>query len=261
MARNCVKAGERIHLSFEGLPEDHLLVGSSFLFKLMEQHFQLWPFSQEERAGGTFFRVRASGQGFRMDSPGGRERFDTPAELFCDQGISLAEAFVARTPGLQCLHCSALSFSCGGEEKLAVFPNVNRAGKSLLAVCLMMKGARLFADDLLGVTEGGEGVSFGLPPRLRLPLPSSVSQLAGALEHLPGLGDSRYHFLYAWDSVAPFGGKLPIGAVVLPCRKAEGAGPRLRWLSVSGALQCMAYQFQMREGQAGAVFGLAHRLC
>ncbi len=262
MARTCSKSGGAFALSFKGLPEASLQAGSAFLRGLLERHFQRWPFSVVSDAQSRpLFRVEEKGRGFRLCSSEGREHFDTAAEMLCDLGIGLAEAFVARTPGLQCLHCSAVSFPAGGEEKLVVFPNVNRAGKSLLAACLMLEGARLFADDLLGVTQEGEGVSFGLPPRLRLPLPASASRLAGTLGELPGLGDGRYHFLYAWDSIAPFSQKLPIGAVVLPCRRAEGEGVRLRRLSVSGALQCMAYQFQMREGQAGAVFELARSLC
>ena len=262
MARTCSKIGGGLKLSFKGLPEASLQAGSPFLRELLERHFQGWPFSvADEAENDPLFRVEEKGRRYRLCSPEGRECFVSPAEMLCDLGISLAEAFVSRTSGLQCLHCSAVSFPVAGEEKLAVFPNVNRAGKSLLAACLMLEGGRLFADDLLGVTREGEGVSFGLPPRLRLPLPASASRLAGMLEELPGLGDSRYHFLYAWDSVAPFGCKLPVGAVVLPCRRTGGKGVRLSRLSVAGGLQCMAYQFQMREGEAGDVFDLARRLC
>ena len=261
MARTCSMSGGGLHLSFQGLPEDPLQVGSPFLLRLMERHFQHWPFVVDDAKSKSLFRVEEKGGGFRLCSSAGREFFDTPAEMLCDLGISLAETFVASSPGLQCLHCSAVALPVGSKEKLAVFPNVNRAGKSLLASCLMMQGARLFADDLLGVTEEGEGFSFGLPPRLRLPLPPSAFRLAGRLEKMPGLGDRRYHFLYAEKGIASFGKKLPIGAVVLPCWSAGREGVRLRRLSVSGGLQCMAYQFQMREGQAGAVLGLARRLC
>lgn len=261
MDRTCSMSGGGIHLSFQGLPEAPLQVGSPFLLRLMERHFQRWPFIVEDEEGKSLFRVEEKGRGFRLCSSAGREFFDTPAEMLCDLGISLAETFVASSPGLQCLHSSAVSFSAGSEEKLAVFPNVNRAGKSLLAACLMMQGARLFADDLLGVTEEGEGVSFGLPPRLRLPLPSSASRLAGVLEKMPGLGDLRYHFLYAEKYIALFGEKMPIGAVVLPRWSTGREGVRLKRISASDGLQCLAYQFQMREGQAGAVFELARRLC
>jgi hypothetical protein len=83
------------------------------------------------------------------------------------------------------------------------------------------------------------------------------------LESMPGHGDGRYHFLYAGEAIAAFGEKRPIGAIVLPCRLPEGQkrGPELRRLSPASALQCMAYQFQMREGQAMAIFELARRLC
>jgi hypothetical protein len=143
------------------------------------------------------------------------------------------------------------------------FPNINRAGKSLLAASFLQHRVRIFADDLLAVTEEGEGMAFGLPPRLRLPLPPTAGRLSAELETMPGHGDGRYHFLYAGEAVAALGEKRPIGAIVLLRRfpEGQGNGPELRRLSPASALQCMAYQFQMREGQAVSIFELARRLC
>ena len=253
-----------VQLVFKGLPEAPLLAGSSHIVQLLEKHFQRWPFelapAGEERPA---FAVRTVRRGFQVSSrEGGAELFETAAEMLCDLGIDLAEAAVRNSAGTQCLHCAAVALPCGGGEKLAVFPNVNKAGKSLLAACFLRHGARLFADDLLAVTEGGEGMAFGLPPRLRLPLPESASHLAAAMRGMPGYGDGRYHFLYAGESLAGFGEALPVGAIVLPRRREEkGALPELHRLSASSALQCLTYQFQMRDGQAQAVLELARRLC
>ena len=49
----------------------------------------------------------------------------------------------------------------------------NRAGKSVLTARLMAAGHIGCGDDMIGMTEEGEIVSFGIPPRLRLPLPRS----------------------------------------------------------------------------------------
>ena len=254
-----------MQLSFEGLPEATLLAGSSHLLQLMERHFQRWPFSVSAPGEGRpHFRVRQTKRGFETRSAGGEaETFATSAEMLCDLGIDLAEAFIRHHSAMQCLHCSAVALPSATGERLVVFPNVNRAGKSLLAACFLRHRGRIFADDLLAVTEDGEGMAFGLPPRLRLPLPNTARHLSLALEAMPGHGDGRYHFLYAGEAVAPFGEELPIGAIVLPRRRPAGQGgrPELRRLSPTSALQCMAYQFQMREGQALAVFELARRLC
>jgi len=260
-----VPSGDAVQLMFEGLPEATLLVGSSSVLPLLTRHFQRWPFAvRSVEAGPPYFHVEKTGHGFQISSSEGRvESYDTSAEMLCDLGIDLAESVIRHSPGMQCLHCSAVALSSGGGEKLVVFPNVNRAGKSLLAACFLPHRARLFADDLLAVTEESEGISFGLPPRLRLPLPPTAQRLADEMEALPGHGDSRYAFLYAGECIASFGEKRPIGAIVLPRRLSENRGrpPELRRLSPDSALQCMTYQFQMREGQAGAVLALARRLC
>ena len=251
-------------LSFEGLPGTAVRAGSLRVLRLLEKHFQCWPFSLAQEGSSPLFTVKEKKNGFTVCSGREYEDFTTSAEMLCDLGIDLAEVFVAHSPGLQCLHCAAVALPCEGEQRLAVFPNVNMAGKSLLAACLMLQGVRVFADDLLGVTGEGVGVAFGLPPRLRLPLPSSVPSLAGVQKSMPGHGDERYHFLYPGELLASFGERLALGAVILP-RRIQGeekkAFPCLRRLSAGGALQILAYQFQIRAGQAGAVFELARSLC
>jgi len=253
-------AGDSFRLSFEGLSEALLQTGSPVVLRLFSRHFSLWPFSEVPAAekGQVFLTLEEKGAGFRsIFSNGHRVDFATAAEMLCDTGIDLAEAFIQSKNGIQCLHCAAVSM----KGQLVVLPNVNRAGKSLLAASLLLHGGRVFADDLLGVTPEGMGMSFGLPPRLRLPLPPSSVRLAHELSIRPGLSDRHYHFLYAKkDEVAAFGEQLPIGAIVMPHR-IPGGEPCLCRLTPSAALTCMAYQFQMEEGQAEEVFALASRLC
>lgn len=259
-----VPSGDAVQLVFEGLPEVPLLAGSSSVLPILTKHFQRWPFFVHSEEGRPFLHVAQTKRGFLISSAeGGTERYDTSAEMLCDLGIELAESVMRHRPGMQCLHCSAVALPSGGGEKLVVFPNVNRAGKSLLAACFLPYQARLFADDLLAVTEDGEGMAFGLPPRLRLPLPPTAQRLAQDMKTVPVHSDPRYAFLYAGEFIAPFGERLPVGAIVLPRRLSENRGrpPRLRRLSPESVLQCMIYQFQMRAGQAGAVLALARRLC
>ena len=258
-------------LNFEGLPEAVLLTGSPSLLQRFREHFALWPHTVQEEAfspelcGGAapLLRVRESARGgFRVSAAGAREeRYDSAAAMLCDAGIDLAEAFVHVQSSLFCLHCSAVALTTEDGPKLAVFPNINRAGKSLLAASFLLHGGRIAADDLLGVTEQGEGLSFGLPPRLRLPLPPSSQELTQALPSIPGVEDGHYRFLYAGAfSLAAFGERCPIGAFILP-RRTAGARPHLHRLMPQAALPWLVYQFQMAGGQAGAVFKLVSRLC
>ena len=187
-----------VQISFEGLPEATLLAGSSRVHQLIKRHFQRWPFAVKTGGEGRpYFHVRETWRGFEIRSEDGTSSFDTSAEMLCDLGIDLAEAVVRHHSAMQCLHCSAVALRSEGQVRLVVFPNINRAGKSLLAASFFRHGARLFADDLLAVTEEGEGMAFGLPSRLRLPLPATASHLSADLESMPGHGDGRYHFLYA----------------------------------------------------------------
>lgn len=267
-----------ISLFFQRLPRPVLLAGASLL-PLFREHFHGWPFQETRNSapGQTFLYAGKHGTSFTLDTEtDGTESYATAAELLCDVGIELAEEFInlshaaAGTSAVQeaqdltavparpfqCLHCSAVELG----SRLLVFPNVNRAGKSLLAASFLPYGIRIFADDLLAITPEGHGMSFGLPPRLRLPLPRSSTQLASLLETLPGLHDKRYRFLYSWDSLASFGDTCPLGAMVLP-RRCRGTKPRLRRISPSDGLQCLAYQFQMRPGQAEHILMLARDLC
>ncbi len=247
-------------LYFEGLSETPLRAGSPAVLRFLSEHFSQWPFEvvKSARQEKALLTLEEAGTGFCSRSrDGAQTTFSTAAEMLCDTGIDLAEAFVRRTPGMQCLHCSAVRL----KGRLAVFPNVNRAGKSLLAANLLLQGGHIFADDLLAVTEEGEGMSFGLPPRLRLPLPSSSSRLSDELSRRAGLTDGHYHFIYAGkEGLASFGERLPLGALILP-RRIAGASLQLHRLAPAAALAVMAYQFQMETGQAERVFTLAKRLC
>src|SRR5215212_11790370 len=88
--------------------------------------------------------------------------FSLTAEIAC--------AFADNQAGLLCLHCAAVVM----DGRLILFPNSENAGKSTLAAGLMARGMRLFADDVLAVSEVDQhGVALGIAPRLRLPLPRS----------------------------------------------------------------------------------------
>ncbi|NNK58698.1 MAG: hypothetical protein HKP44_15450 [Desulfofustis sp.] len=93
-------------------------------------------------------------------------------DAVCDLTVDLIHAFVTDHPGYLCLHSAAALFGQG----LFLFPSTYRSGKSTLSLHLAFNGVPLFTDDALPViTETNEGMATGLYPRLRLPLPDSVS--------------------------------------------------------------------------------------
>ncbi|EHK53331.1 hypothetical protein [Allomesorhizobium alhagi] len=114
-------------------------------------------------------------------------------------------------------------------ERLVVFPSTNRAGKSTLIARLAAEGVAVHADDLLPLTPDDEGMSLGISPRLRLPLPETAgATLTRFVMENQGAADGRYKYLeLAAPLLAPFGESCPIGAFVLLERQIHRAAELL----------------------------------
>ena len=249
-----------ISLTFEGIPHPIIVPECPELSALLERHFAHWPFTPAAgpSASTPLLSVTRTGCAYHImyGQEGKTACHKTAACFLCDLGIDLAEAATRAAHPLLCLHCSAVAV----KGNLLVFPNTNRSGKSLLAACLLRHGGKLFADDLLGVTGDGQGKSFGLPLRLRLPLPPVSTGLKEYVAASPGLADSHYRFLYPDRSnMASFGEQLPIGAFIIPKRK-RGGGVTLERLPEDHALHQIMYQFQMPPGGAQTIFARSTHL-
>jgi len=158
--------------------------------------------------------------------------FSLAAELAC--------SVAAERPDRLCFHCAAVE----ADGHLVLFPNSENAGKSTLATRLAARGLRLFADDVLPISQDGrEGVSLGIAPRLRLPLPIG----AGAPFHAfvaTHRGPCDREFLYlALPALhlAQHGQAAPLGATVLLDRRRSGA-TKLMPLSRGRALRQLIIQ-------------------
>ena len=125
-----------------------------------------------------------------------------------------------------CLHCAAVEMDGG----LVIFPSVQKAGKSTLVAELAMRGYRVFCDDVLPIDpENNYGIAMGIVPRLRLPLPQSLSEM-----HLQfvnsriGLSDRYAAYITLHDAeLAGFGDAAPIRAIILLDRQTETAPAKL----------------------------------
>ena len=102
----------------------------------------------------------------------------------------------------------------------------NRAGKSVLTARLMAAGHIGCGDDMIGMTDEGEIVSFGSPPRLRLPL------------------------------LAPFGSRSGVNCALV-LERTSGARPKFVPLSQDEGLTRILPRWIMRQGTAETVFGRA----
>jgi hypothetical protein len=85
----------------------------------------------------------------------------------CDFLVDAFKCVVADDPSLLCLHTAAADFGDG----LYLFPSTYNAGKSTLIAHLASLGVKIFADDVLYITSDNLGMSPGILPRLRQPLP------------------------------------------------------------------------------------------
>ena len=248
-------------LHFHGLPRPVRLVNCAPLLEMIRDIFSTWPFRAEAcdpSASPVVSVVRRKGGHYRIEAPWLDEpiQVDTRVCAFSSIVVDVIYAWLEANPPLLCLHCAAVEF----DGRLVVFPNTNQAGKSSLAVRLMADGRVCHGDDLLALTPEGQGMSFGVPPRLRLPLPESEKKLAEFVRAHGGPADKWNRYIASGiPSLAPFGQSRPIGAFVMLERRAGGPA-ELVPADAADSLRNMVYQNLMRRGGARDVFDHSKRL-
>jgi hypothetical protein len=133
----------------------------------------------------------------------------------------LGRAFAEERPERLCFHCAAVET----DGRLILFPNSENAGKSTLATRLAARGLRLFADDVLAISETSQhGISLGIAPRLRLPLPASAgASFRAFVESHRGPCDEEFLYLaLPAEHLAQHGETAPLGTTVLLDRRRSG---------------------------------------
>ncbi|ART80873.1 PqqD family peptide modification chaperone [Oceanisphaera avium] len=171
----------------------------------------------------------------------------SPASAACSLVGDLLSERLQTQPELLGLHCASVEIN----QRLVLFPESSKAGKSTLSVAFAAAGYRLFGDDVLGLTENGEGVAMGVAPRLRLPLPASFSaEFVDYANRYAGPEDDRYRFVLPKSGgLAHLDERCPIGAIVLLERDASITHPQVVTLPpAEGLLQLLCQNFA-REAQ------------
>jgi len=133
------------------------------------------------------------------------------------------------------------------EDRMMVFPARGRAGKSTLVAQLAQRGARIFSDDVVPLDIATlRGRALGIEPRLRLPLPESLSAtMHGWVEAHRRLFNRKITYVglprQGPGALAPLGEERPIDAIVLLARE-PGARPTLEPCSRADVLKQLVHQ-------------------
>ena len=172
--------------------------------------------------------------------------FSLAAELAC--------AFAQENAQL-CFHGAAVEI----DGHLLLFPDAENSGKSTLAARLAAQGLRLFADDVLPLSASLRGLSLGIAPRLRLPLPAASRLRAFAARHR-GPGDDEFLYLRLPAArLAPHGQSAPLGAIVLLDRR-RSAAAKLMPLARGHAMRQLIIQNFAPGGTSVATLDRLRRL-
>ena len=162
-------------------------------------------------------KIRANGARFDLHSPWLDEplRGLMTASAACGVVADMSQAFCNQYHGCLGLHCGAVQIN----GHLVVLTGPARAGKSTLISRLTAEpDMTVFCDDILPVMEDGLAFGLGLAPRLRLPLPATVSPAFRAhVDRYMGPADRRYGYLCG-PNIAPHGTRAPVSAFIVLAR-------------------------------------------
>ena len=235
---------------FEGVPWP-LRIAQTPLREAARRFFALWPHRCCEAEGGTCVE-RTPGGGYIWRQGERTVREATEAAFLCSLSIEMVMACCGQLPDLWRLHAAAVAgHGCG-----LLLCGTHQAGKSVLTTRLMAGGWTGFGDDMVALTREGQLFSFGIAPRLRLPLPAS-SVLRAYVAARRGCGDRSAVYLDAAHSgTAPWGTKHAAHAVVVLRRVASGP-VRLRALGPADGVTALLQRSLFDAGQAGTTLHAA----
>lgn len=235
---------------FEGLPWP-LRIAQTPLREAARRFFALWPHRCcEAEAGACVERTPGGGYVWRQGERAVREASE--AAFLCSLSIEMVMACCEQHPDLWRLHAAAVAgHGCG-----LLLCGTHQAGKSVLTTRLLAGGWTGFGDDMVALTREGQLFSFGIAPRLRLPLPASAV-LRAYVAARRGCGDRSAVYLDAAQSgTAPWGAKHAAHAVVV-LRRVPSGPVRLRALGAADGVTALLQRSLFDAGQAGTTLHAA----
>jgi len=205
------------------------LVNAQPLLPILQAAMPTWPLTEcTLQQHQPAICVRQQDGGYWQQAPAlpkGGIWLETPVSTACSVIADLSGAYLRQHPDIIGLHCGAAEI----EGQLIIFPESHRAGKSMLTCAFAAAGYRIFGDDVVALTAQGSGVSLGIAPRLRLPLPSSLAtELKDFIGQYAGPSDDRYGYVALEETLmARHGEQRPISAIVLIDRDPKVTTPQL----------------------------------
>lgn len=256
------------YLLLDGLEAGIAVKADSSFFESLSPILSHWPYQiVDQRPQNVFASIDLVDQRYAFASPfiEKTQIYAEPVNAICAMVAELAWARLREDPSLLCLHGAAAEFA----GRLVVFPATRRAGKSTLTVAMAAAGIRVFTDDFLPLSISSEGVingiSSGVSPRLRLPLPEQIGPVAANYTNRRvTISNTQYTYVAPLkNESARFGERAPLGGLVFLDRQ-DGAESRLQEISKADALKTLIEQNFSRAGNAGDILAmlefLAHGL-
>lgn len=184
-------------LKFDSLRQPVQLAQGLKVLPHLMRVFAGWPYREVPKAGnsGALLNVMYNDGCYELEAPWlkKRLRYDDVAALAQGLATHVARGWFTEHPGLLWLDAAAVAFG----DRIVVFVGGPRSGKSLLAASLAVSGNPVFADSILPVLpDGQQGMSLGMAPRLKLPLPAELQgQLRGLVEGQMDSGSDNVGYL------------------------------------------------------------------
>ena len=217
-----------------------------------------WPWRRAAVARRWHVRVAAADSGYVVSERRGRavvEAFHptAPQAMGAFAGALIAAALYQDRDMIS-LHAGAASFSRGAVTVIG--PSM--AGKSSVALHMAADGGRLLGDDSIAISNG-RALSFGLTPKLRLPLPADAGRLftGFANARIRRAQSSIAHLRLRRGEGARFGQSAKLCGIVILKRVAEGK-PKLLPADRPAAMRALVtHAFAPQLSAAALVMRLA----
>lgn len=249
------------YLFLEGIEAGISLKVDSLFLESLPYIFSHWPYEiVSETKRDLFARMELKDNGrFYFTSPfiDSKDSYRDALNAICALVAELAWQRLREDPSLLCIHGAAADFA----GRLVVFPATRKAGKSTLSVAMAAAGIRMFTDDFLPISVEDDGiirgVSSGVSPRLRLPLPDQIGETAKAfMAQRPLLSNKQYTYVKPLTSEnGHFGETMPLGGFVF-LERSDGATAEITEITTADALKTLIYQNFSRAGNAGDILSM-----
>lgn len=186
--------------------------------------------------------VAAVADGYRVIERRGKTNLESawssaPEALASFTGALIAATLFQRRDAIS-LHAGAAAFAGGA---VAVF-GPSFAGKSSVALHMTAQGGRLLSDDSVLIT-GDKVQSFGLAPKLRLPLPADAGRsfLRFAQARIRRRQSNIAHLRMRRGEAARFGQGAKLRGLVILKRGTDGEAARLVPADRSAAVRALVH--------------------